>query len=223
MSAARGDAREDVRVVREEDDRVFGACLPQRAFDVRRARPQVCDTGQPEAPPTRLDSHGLVLKHVQTRPAQCTRDALAVVPPVVVPEHGVDAERRAQGPQLFGYRLRFDERAAEHAAALAALVRRAADDEVAGDEHEVGRLLVHTLDDFTQALQTHVRRADVQVCEQRDLQPPVLRAPTGHGQTDVTDDRPRRLQPERPHREADHHDEDDGQRDPQSRFEEASH
>src|ERR1044072_8523242 len=137
----------------------------------------------------------------------------------MVAQHGIDAERRAQELKLIRYRFRLDARAADHAA----LVILPADDEVARDEDEVGRLLVHTRDDLAQTFQTHVRRADVEVCEQRDLQALMLRVPPRHGETHTPDDGRGRLQPERPQRQTRQHDERGDEHDSESRFEEAGH
>src|SRR5205085_7454660 len=119
---ARRHVREDVGVVREEQHGVIRTDLTERALDVGLASPEVCYAREPEASPALLDSHRSVLKHDYSNAFESARDAHAVEPPVVIAEHGVDAEWRAKVLQLGRYRLGLDERAAEDSALRAAVL-----------------------------------------------------------------------------------------------------
>ena len=105
---ARGHAREQVRVVGEEDHGRSGRHVAQRVPDVRPAVAQVLDARDPQ--PARVGR--LVLEHRDPRLAQRRAHPGAVVVPVVVAEHGDDAARRAQGAEAGGDGPRRD-RAAE--------------------------------------------------------------------------------------------------------------
>jgi len=179
----RGHAREEVRVVGEEDHGRSGGHVAQRAADVRPAVAEVLDAGDPQ--PARVGR--LVLEHRDPRVLQRGAHPGAVVVPVVVAEHGDDATRRAQGAEAGGDRPRRD-RAAERDLGV---------DVVAEQEDEVRAACVDRRDEALDPLLANVRRAGVQVGEQRDPEPGEVVRPAGEGEVALPDPVAARLLPER--------------------------
>jgi hypothetical protein len=83
-----------------------------------------------------FDARHVVLKDADARARERAAHALAVEPPVVIAEHGVDAERRAKVFELRGDLFGLDELAADHVL----------NHEVAEQEDEVGPQRVDLLD-----------------------------------------------------------------------------
>ncbi len=145
-----GHLGKDVGLVRHQDHRRVAADLCERAFEIVDAavfggsapagsakRPLVAEAGQPELVPVLLEQDGPVLVDGDARgrergaagggPAAAPLHQ-AVVLPVMVAEHGVDAERRLEPRQLGGVSC-VRERAAEAADRMAV---------VAEQQHDIG-------------------------------------------------------------------------------------
>jgi hypothetical protein len=151
-----GHVRELVRVVAEEDHGGAVGNVAQRALDVGRAEARVLDARDPEV----ARAERVVLEDGDAVLAQCRAHTGAVVQPVVVAEHRDDAERRAQCGQALGHRPRRDARAEGHLGV----------DVVAEQEDEVRALGVDRGDDARDARGADVRRAGVQIGDERDAQ-----------------------------------------------------
>jgi len=178
-----GDVREQVGVVAQEQDGRAGGDGAHCPGDVGVARARIGDPGHVEAAEVR----DLVLEHPDAGRAQRGGDALAAVAPVVVAEHGEDAER---GVQL----------AEPPRDGLGRHGRAAADvgvDEVAEQQDEVGGARVDRGDQALDALLVDVRRAGVQVGDQRDAQSVELRRPARQAQLALADAPVARLVPQR--------------------------
>jgi len=180
---ARGHAREQIGVVGQEDHGRSGGHVAQRAADVRPAVAEVLDAGDPQ--PARVGR--LVLEHRDPRFAQGGAHARAVVVPVVVAEHGDDAARRTQGAEAGGDGPRRD-RAAERDLGI---------DVVAEQQDEVRAVRVDRRDEALDPLLADVRRAGVQVGEQRDPEAGELLRPAGESELALPDAVAARLLPER--------------------------
>ena len=138
-------------------------------------------------------SVGLVLEHGDPRLAQCRAHPGAVVVPVVVAEHGDDAERRAQRAER-GRRRRPGATGPPNATVGV--------DVVAEQQDEVRAARVDRRDEALDPLLADVRRAGVQVGEQRDPEPGERLRPAGQGEVALPDPVAARLLPERAPRDA---------------------
>jgi len=151
-----GHLREQVRVVAEQDGRRVVGNVPQGAFDVRRLVAEVLDAGDPHV----ARAARLVLQHRDSRVAESRAHAGAVVAPVVVAEDRDDPERRPQPAEPRRHGRRRDARSEADLGI----------DVVAEQQDEVRRRRVHRGGDALDPLLADVRRAGVQVGDERDAQ-----------------------------------------------------
>ena len=111
---------ENIGLVREQNDRIVGRHLGERAGQIVDAAKLavaepvgelVAEAGEPEAAAGFAQQHGVVFHHRDAHLLQRRARFLDAVPPVVIAENRIDAERRAQtrkfaGPGLRRQRLR---------------------------------------------------------------------------------------------------------------------
>jgi hypothetical protein len=178
-----GDRGEHVGIVTEEDDGRVRRDVAQRDAHVRAARARVGEAGDVE----RADVDRRVLEHRDAGAAQGGGDPLAAVVPVVVAQDGEHAQPRVQPAEALGDGLGRDRAAATDVRV----------DEVAEQQREVGRALVDGGDEALDALLVDMRRAGVQVGDERDTEPVELGGPAREPQLALADPAAARLVPER--------------------------
>ena len=133
-----------------------------------------------------------VFEHRNSGVRQGLSHALAVIPPVVIAQHGVDAQRSVQLVQLRGGLFGLDEVASGKPAAAPS---RTTNDEIAQQYDQRGVFGVGALDDLPQLVEPHVRRADMQVTDHRD---PQIGSPPRKFHGEMADHQQAGLDPESP-------------------------
>ena len=106
---ARGHIDKNIGLVRQQNDGVVGGDARQRPGQVvlaqesavaKRMRDLVAEAGKPEAPARFAQQHGVVFHQRDAYFGQRGTHAIDVVPPVVIAEDGINAERRLEAGKL---------------------------------------------------------------------------------------------------------------------------
>jgi hypothetical protein len=188
-----GDLGEQIRIVRDQEHgsaRVGDGA--KGAGQVVRAAPEIADPCDPERTRRRPDPYGRVFQHPDPGRLERPLDSRSVERPVVIAHDGDDAPRGAELTQLRRDRLRGHERPAGDAQR----------DHVAEDADQIRMGRIGAGDDFRQASEPIVRRADVQVAQHRHPERPGSGPPDG--QIDLLHMEARGLEPESPHERPEH-------------------
>jgi hypothetical protein len=179
-----GHGREEVGVVAEDDHRRAGRHVAQGAGRVGRAVARVLEARDPDA----AGVARLVLEHGDPGGPQGGAHARAVVVPVVVAEDGDDAARGPEGGEAGRDGPRRHGRPEAHLGV----------DVVAEQQDEIGPARVDGVDEALEAILADVRRARVEVGDQRDAQPCERVRPAGECEVALADDAAARFVPQRP-------------------------
>src|SRR2546423_13112435 len=153
------------------------------AFDVLRARPDIAQTDQPERLAVLLNPYDIIFQHSNADPIQGTHDALSVIPPIVISEHGVNAQSSAQTLQFVCDHFRLDKVSTDHIL----------DHEITREQDQVWLLPIDRRNDLLQLLDIYMRRADVQIRDDRDLQSRQRWRPSAQTDQRLVDHQPVRL------------------------------
>ena len=188
---ARRHQGKDVGIVGEDDDGLCGRNGARGSRGIRGARVEVGQPDEPERVPAVPEARRFVVEDHDAGRAERARHARAVVPPVVVAEHGEDAERRAKWLQPGRRHLGLDPSPPDHPV----------HDEVPQQHHEVGPALVDEGDDAVELLGADVRGARVQVRHDGDGERGHLPRPRGKRELDILDDEAAGLDEHGPHGE----------------------
>ena len=107
QSNPRRYSRKNIRLVREQDDRVIGLDLRQRAREIvdaaEAARSDamgdlIADTGNPDPLALRTEQDRLIFQERYAHARKRAAHAGEIVPPVVIAEYRPNPERRLQAP-----------------------------------------------------------------------------------------------------------------------------
>jgi hypothetical protein len=196
------DLGEDVGIVREGDRRgALGETVENRVHVPLRL-PQVAESDEPEIEAFSLEAKALVLEDPDSGELEGRPDPRAVVPVVVITEHGEDAQGRLDLREDGSDRLRWNGLSPGHPG----------DDVVPREEHQVGPGAVDLGDDALELFEAVSRRADVEIAEQGHEEAVLLRGPPGDRELVPVRLERGRFQNERPEPERERHPEDHRER-----------
>src|SRR6476646_500100 len=103
-----GHLRKDIGIVRQRNYRRAFRNLRQRFIDALRPGPKIAETNEPQRIAAHVDRGYFILEHFDTVSFERATNLLAVVPPIVITEDRIDAQRRVQIFQQWRKHFRLD-------------------------------------------------------------------------------------------------------------------
>jgi hypothetical protein len=158
-----GDSGEEVGVVSNEDDGLGWVGLGEDSGDIGLLGPEVVEATDPKGSAVVVDSDGAVAEYRDAVGLQGVADLGSVVPPIVIPEYGIDAQGRFQAGEDRGVVGGFGARTVGYCSTVVV-------GEVAEEDDDIGVLGVGLVDDFAEVIEVVECRADVEVGECGDGQ-----------------------------------------------------